>query len=395
MADVLNKGNLFPELLVNEMINQVKGKSSLARLKADEPIPFNGQKEFTFSFDREIDVVAESGQKGKGGITVEPVTIVPIKIEYGARISDEFDIASEEVKLDYLKAFSEGFAKKVAKGIDIMAMHGTNPRTGLASTVIGSNNFDSKVSQVVTYMAAGTTVDENVEAAIALVQGSENDVSGMAIAPAFRSELAKLKNTAGAKMYPELSWGSNPGVINGLQVEVNSTVSANASKDRAIVGDFANAFKWGYAKEMPLEIIRYGNPDNDETQGDLKGRNQIYLRAEAYVGWGILDGNSFARIVNPEAVTFTAVQVGGTTGTANTTSISFTFSQDVSGLSAANITLTDGTGKATKGVLTGSGKNYSLTVTAVEEGNISVKVADVSGYTFPTTASTIAVYAEA
>ena len=294
MADVLNKGTLFPEELIPTLLNKVKGKSSLAALCKQEPIPFNGYKEFTFNFDKEVDIVAESGAKGKGGVTVTPVTVLPVKFEYGARISDEFKYASEEVKLDYLTAFAEGFAKKLARGIDLAALHGVNPRTGQASIVVGTNNFDSKVTNTVT-MGTGT-VDDDVESAIAMINATENDVTGMIMAPAFKAALSKLKNTNGEKLYPELAWGSNPGTINGLPVESNSTVSANQSLDRAIVGDFENMFKWGIAKEMPIDIIEYGNPDNDTTLGDLKGHNQIYLRAEAYVGWGILDASAFAII---------------------------------------------------------------------------------------------------
>lgn len=293
MADVLTRGNLFPETLVTEMINQVKGKSALANLCAATPIPFNGMKEFTFTFDKEVDVVAENGAKTKGGVTVSPVTIVPVKIEYGARISDEFDYASEEVQLDYLKAFAEGWAKKAARGLDLMAFHGINPRTGLASSVIGDNHFDKKVTQTVT-ITDSSTPDANMEDAIAMVQGSESDVTGAAFSPAFRSSLAAMKTADGRKLYPELAWGSNPGSINGLRVESNSTISANSSLDRALVGDFESCFKWGYAKQIPVEIIRYGNPDNDATLGDLKGHNQIYLRAEAYIGWGILSPAAFA-----------------------------------------------------------------------------------------------------
>lgn len=293
MADVLTRGNLFPETLVTEMINQVKGKSALANLCAATPIPFNGMKEFTFTFDKEVDVVAENGAKTKGGVTVSPVTIVPVKIEYGARISDEFDYASEEVQLDYLKAFAEGWAKKAARGLDLMAFHGINPRTGLASSVIGDNHFDKKVTQTVT-ITDSSTPDANMEDAIAMVQGSEFDVTGAAFSPDFRSSLAAMKTNDGRKLYPELAWGSNPGSINGLRVESNSTISANSSLDRALVGDFESCFKWGYAKQIPVEIIRYGNPDNDATLGDLKGHNQIYLRAEAYIGWGILSPAAFA-----------------------------------------------------------------------------------------------------
>lgn len=295
MSDVLNKGSLFPEELIPQLVQKTTGSSALASLCASTPIPFNGMKEFTFQLDKEVDVVAESDAKSKGGATVTPVTIVPVKIEYGARISDEFMYGAEDVQLDYLTAFSDGFAKKAARGIDLMAFHGINPRTGTASSVIGTNHFDNMVTQIVT-MATGVTADANVEAAIALVQGSDRDVNGLAMSPAFRSALAVLTTTGGAKMYPELAWGNKPGALNGLAAQANSTLSANSSLDRALVGDFQNCFKWGYAKQIPIEVIQYGNPDNDFELGDLKGHNQVYLRAEMFLGWGVLDSSAFAYI---------------------------------------------------------------------------------------------------
>lgn len=293
MSDVLSRGSLFPEELIPNLVKLTRGKSSLAALSEAAPIPFNGQKEFTFSLDKEIDVVAENGAKTKGGATITPVTIVPVKVEYGCRISDEFVYASESVQLDYLEAFSDGFARKLAKGLDLMAFHGVNPRTGTASTVIGANCFDSAVTQAVT-IANGDGADENIETAIGLVQGSENEVNGLVLAPAFKTALAKLEDTTGRRLYPELGWGAAPGVFNGLKLETNVTLSANSSLDRALVGDFQSSFRWGYAKEIPMEIIRYGNPDNDTTLGDLKGHNQVYLRAEAYMGWAVLVPSAFA-----------------------------------------------------------------------------------------------------
>lgn len=295
MADILSKGTLFPEELIPDLIQKTTGSSALAQLCAASPIPFNGMREFTFQLDKEIDVVAENGAKSIGGVTVTPVTIVPIKVEYGARVSDEFVYASETVQMDYLSAFSDGFARKVARGIDLMAFHGINPRTATASSVIGDNNFDSVVTQIVT-IADETAPDGDVESAIALVQDSDHDVTGIAMAPAFRSALAAQTYDSGVKLYPELAWGNAPGTLNGLAVASNSTLSANSSLDRALVGDFTNFFRWGYAKEIPIEVIRYGNPDNDETMGDLKGHNQVYLRGEMYLGWGILDATAFALI---------------------------------------------------------------------------------------------------
>lgn len=289
---VLSKGTLFDPELVKDLVNKVQGKSSLAILSKQVPVSFNGSKEFTFTLDQDVDVVAENGKKTEGGVTVEPVIINPIKIEYGARISDEFLYAADEEKINILKAFNEGFAKKVARGLDLMAMHGINPRTKQASTVIGTNHFDKVVTQTVQMTE---DPEATIESAVGVVQGSNGVVTGMAMSPTVSSSLAKLK-VNGVRQYPELAWGANPGSINGLAVDINATVSEDFSKsDRAIVGDFANMFKWGYAKEVPLQVIEYGDPDNSGK--DLKGYNQVYLRAEAYIGWAILDAKSFARIM--------------------------------------------------------------------------------------------------
>ena len=295
MADQLSKGTLFDPVLVTDLINKVKGHSSLAKLSNQQVIPFNGLREFTFSLDSDVDIVAENGKKTHGGVSLEPVTIVPIKIEYGARVSDEFIYASEEAQIDTLKSFNEGFAVKVARGVDLMSFHGVNPRTKQESAVIGDNCFDKAVTQTVPFTA--NDPDANVEDAVKMIQGADNIVSGMAIDTTFSSALASMKNAANERLYPELAWGANPDAINGLPVDVNTTVGLNVgtNKDVAIVGDFANMVKWGYAKQIPLEVIRYGDPDNSGK--DLKGYNQVYLRAEIYLGWGILDPKSFARVV--------------------------------------------------------------------------------------------------
>lgn len=292
MPKELSRGNLFEPQLVTDLFNKVKGKSSLAVLSNQTPIPFNGMKEFIFTMDNEIDVVAENGKKTHGGVSLEPMKIIPIKVEYGARVSDEFMYASAEEKINILKAFNDGFAKKLAKGLDLMAIHGINPRTGTGSSVIGDNHFDKKVSQTVDYTKE--TVEDNIETAIEMVQASENEVNGLLLATEVTSMLAKLK-TNGVRQYPELRFGANPGNLNGLTLEINNTVKNETSKDVGITGDFQGAFKWGYAKQIPLKVIEYGDPDNSGK--DLQGYNQVYLRAEAYLGWGILDGEAFARLV--------------------------------------------------------------------------------------------------
>lgn len=294
MGTTLQKGTLFTPQQTNELITLVKGKSTLAKLSASEPMPFNGKDVFTFSLDSEVNLVGESDAKANGGGGVASVSMVPVKVEYGLRVSDEFKYGADEVKLQYLAAFVDGFAKKVARGLDIMAFHGVNPRTGNSAAILSDKNFDALVTNKVEFDEA--TVNANIEAAIGLVEGGEFDVTGVAMAPACKSALAALKDgTNSAKpLYPELAWGNAPGTLNGLPIDSNSTLSFNGNADRAIVGNFRDYFKWGFAKQIPLEVIEYGDPDN--AGRDLKGHNEVYLRGEAYIGWGIIAPAAFAKV---------------------------------------------------------------------------------------------------
>lgn len=289
MASVLSMGTNFPAEVSAKVFNLVRGKSSLAKMAPEEPIAFTGTDVFTFNYDSEVSVVGENLPKVNGGLTVAPVTIKPVKIEYGARVSDEFMHASDEKRLEIMQAFIEGFARKAARGLDIMAMHGYNPKAGTASAVIGTNHLDSKSQEVV--QAQG-----NLDLAIptALTQLGDFEVNGVVMSRVAANTLASL-TADNAPLYPELKWGGQPEALNGLRCDINTTVSKNA-KVVGYVGDW-EAFRWGYARDIEIKVIEYGNPDNDATAGDLAGHNQVYLRGEAYIGWGILSNQAFARIV--------------------------------------------------------------------------------------------------
>ena len=293
MGTITNASTLFPHELSLEMFNKVKGHSSLAKLSQSEGVPFSGTDMFVFSMDGEAAIVGEGEDKPAGESNTTPVSMVPIKVVYQHRVTDEFIKMSQEKRLPYLNAFSEGFSKKIARAIDICAIHGVNPKTNEESTKIGNNCFDKAVTATVTYNAS--TPDDNIDSAVSPIQTAENDVTGILMAPSFGSALGRMKMAdSHAPMYPEFRYGANPGNFGGMKADINSTVSFGNSLDRAIVGDFANAFRWGFAENVTFEIIEFGDPDG---QGDLKRKNQVCFRSEAFIGWAILDVTSFARIV--------------------------------------------------------------------------------------------------
>ena len=296
MANIIANGGNIPPVVVSEMFNAVRGKSALAKISDRMPVAFNGSAEFVFNMDSEADIVAENGAKSNGGATATPIIIRPYKFEYGVRVSDEFLKGSEDYRMDVMREFAEGAARKFAKGMDIAAMHGLNPRTmTAATTTVGNMHLDSKIpaGSVISYTAGSE--DANLNAAIAKVNGFGYDVTGVAFDPEFSSALgsAAVGNIAVA---PEYLFGGDPDTFHGMKSAVNGTVgkvATGADKVYGYVGDF-DAFRWGYARDVEFEVIEFGDPDN--AGSDLKGHNQVYLRAEAYIGWAVLDGNAFAKI---------------------------------------------------------------------------------------------------
>ena len=297
MGTKTTSGTMFKPELVKEMFDKVKGHSALAKLNGGSPIPFAGLDIVTFSMDGEASIVGEGGNKPAGDAEFGSVTVKPIKFVYQHRITDEFTKLSDEKQLPYLDAFSDGFAKKMARALDIAAIHGVNPYDGNDSAIIGNNCFDKAVSTTVTYNSS--TPDDVIDAAVKPIQALDGIITGIVMAPAMGSDLGSMKTAdSNLPIYPEFRFGANPGNFGGMACDINNTVAFGSSTDRAIVGDFANAFRWGYAERVKFEIIEYGDPDG---LGDLKRKNEIVLRAECYVGWGIIDPNSFARIVaNPQ-----------------------------------------------------------------------------------------------
>lgn len=294
MATIM-AGTSFPTELVREMFNNVGGHSSVARLSDAKPMPFNGETVMVFNNTGEASLVAEGAAKPAGNASVDPVIIRPQKFVYQQRVSDEF-VKNAESKLNYLQTFADGFARVIARGLDIASIHGIDPASKADVPALANNNIDDLVASgsIITYDA--TSPDANIDAAVAAIQALGASVSGIAMSPAFSAALASLK-VNGVPQFPEYRFGQNPDALYGLRSDVNTTVNytgsaSGAPTDYAIIGDFARAFRWGYSVNVPLEVIEYGDPDG--AGHDLKQYNEVLLRAEAFIGWGILDANAFA-----------------------------------------------------------------------------------------------------
>ncbi|MDR0910310.1 MAG: hypothetical protein LBM77_11165 [Spirochaetaceae bacterium] len=106
-------------------------------------------------------------------------------------------------------------------------------------------------------------------------------------------------------------------------------------------------------------------------------RNNLHFLALLLIVVGVIAMTVLTACPQPTGnndITYTVAQVGGTSETATTTGLVFTFDNDVEGLTAAEITIS---GAASKGsaTLSGSGKTWTLSgITVSSQGNATVLI---------------------
>src|SRR5690625_2226954 len=238
---VLKTGDLFPPQTVNEIFSKVKGHSTLARLSNQQAIPFAGEEEFIFNLEGNAQIVGEGELKKDGEATFTTKVIKPVKIVYQARITDEFKYVSQEKQLQYMKAFVDGYAVKIAQAFDIAAMHGLEPRSMEDASFKATNSFDGLVTDnVIEYNAEN--IEDDIDTAVQTVVNNDGDVNGLALSNQAASALGKVK-VNGVVQYPEFRFAGRQEDFHGMSTDVNktlTTVAEGAEKDYVIVGDVAN-----------------------------------------------------------------------------------------------------------------------------------------------------------
>ncbi|WP_217640485.1 major capsid protein [Arthrobacter woluwensis] len=233
----------------------------------------------------------EGAQKGSttGGFT--SVKSTPKKAQVTLRFNQEVQWADEDYQLGILSELATAGSKALSRGLDLGLYHRINPLTG---TVISSwSNYLNATTKRVE-ITASSEADQDIRAAVGLLVNSPTNwgVNGIALDPKMAWALANLQSKnadgspSGVQRYPNLGFGTNVTDFLGVPAATGNTVSgtpeAADTKLRAIVGDFQNGIRWGVQRELPVELIRYGDPDG---QGDLMRNNQIALRLEIVYGW--------------------------------------------------------------------------------------------------------------
>lgn len=252
---------------------------------------------FTFTGTPKAELVAESGNKGSADGTPGKKTVTTYKVQITYRFSNEVQWEDEDYQTELIDNLVANAATAISRALDLLAIHGINPATGTTGVV---TDYFNKSGNDVHRVTRTANAQADMDNAAALLQGSGYVATGIGFDPIFAGQLARTKvsDTDQRPLYPEMGLGFNFDNFQGLDAASSDTVSGRrelAAEDatlNAIMGDF-DAFKWGVARDMPLRLIEFGDPDGN---GDLQRKNELAIRAESVIGFGIMDDEAFALI---------------------------------------------------------------------------------------------------
>ncbi len=272
----------------------------LAQLSPSAPdIKVGSTDHFTFTGTPKAELVGESANKSSADGTPGKVVAKTYKVQITYRFSNEVQWEDEDYQTELVDGLVANIATALSRALDLLAIHGVNPATG---TVSGSIvNYFTKSGNGVGVVPATADPEADIESAAAQLQAAGYSATGIALDPVFAGQLARAKDDNNNAKYPELGLGFNVTNFQGLSAASSDTVSGRQELEeenvlvKAIMGDY-RAFKWGVARNVPLETILYGDPDGN---GDLKRTNELAIRAESVIGFAIFDGAAFSVIETP------------------------------------------------------------------------------------------------
>lgn len=302
MAVLATSGITLPKNIAEGMFKKAQGGSAIAALSGAEPQQFGEVTYMTLTGRPKAELVAEGGDKADTNATFGTKIATPHKFQVTMRFNQEVQWADEAYQIGVLRTLADEGGLALSRALDLGGFHGINPRTGsVAASIVAGDRIATTTNAVELTTATLATPDIVIEQAAGLVIADGYVPNGIAFDPRYSWTVATARYADGRKKYPELGFGADITSFEGLKAYSTSTVSglpeAADTNVKAIVGQW-DAFRWGVQKDIPIEVIQYGDPDG---LGDLKRKNQIALRAEIVYGWAVMDLDAFAVVVDKVA----------------------------------------------------------------------------------------------
>ena len=296
-SNVITTGSFtMPDELYPGIWPKIQDSSVLAKLAPQEGFLYGNTDVITFTGKPKAEFVTEGASKSPSTTEFGQQTVATHQPQGTVRMTDEVRMWDAQHQVGALTAVANAIGVAISRALDLGAMHAINPLSGQSAASI----TDYILKSVSSVTATANDPQADLDAAIALLLANDYVPDGFALTPLYANTYRTYRNSLGQQLFPEVPLNVKAtGHIGGIPVGVSSTVSAPeaaaATNVLGIIGNFETGLKWGVVRNIPLQLIEYGDPDG---LGDLKRKNQIAIRAEAYLAWGVMDSSAFVKIAS-------------------------------------------------------------------------------------------------
>jgi len=285
--------NLLPRNISSQIWAKAQARSIIPGLAASTPIIIGDNVFPQATKTPSATIVGEGGNKKDSTLELGAKVIKPIKAQVGLEFTLEEITQNPSGVLGLLQA---QLGDALARQVDLAIMHKIVADTGATITVGGDVPLSSApFVKLAVSNGVDNGIDDEIEVGYQLVTAAGYDFSAFAMDPKGLALLRSAKNsTNNTRFHPELGFSAAVTSFAGSPAAVSKTVSGqvDAGGDtglRILAGDF-NMLKFGYALNIPVKKIEYGDPFGN---GDLQRRNAVGYLAEVIFGWAVLDPNAF------------------------------------------------------------------------------------------------------
>lgn len=258
-------------------------------------------------------IVGEGGEKSDSQIAFGSKTMRPMKAVVGLEFTME---AVRQNPLGVLGMLEAELSGALARQIDLAIAHGRQASDG---SLLQGGTLETLTSTSKRVYLKGDDAPVNFDAALWQAYGEvinagspaegedglldpakAHDFTGFALDPRGLFLLANERDSEGRRVN-EINMTAGIQNYAGVPVTTGRGVSGQMdacpdSKVRAIGGDW-NALKFGYALDIFVKKIEYGDPFG---HGDLQRRNAVAYMAEVVFGFVIMDTDAFALVIDDE-----------------------------------------------------------------------------------------------
>ncbi|WP_281170554.1 phage major capsid protein [Actinokineospora enzanensis] len=289
---------LLPREVTAPIFERAQQRSVVMRLAGTVPVDLGENSVPTTTQRPEVGVVGEGEAKPVSNTGYAVKVFKPVKLATIVVVSEEF--ARKNVGGTYTQ-ITDDLAFAIARGADLLTMHGRSPLTG---ALVEGKQYINQTSNRVTL---GSTPPEEGGISGDLVAGYElvvnddtaDEFTGFAADSRLKPRLIGATDKNGR---PLLQTATNLAdgmdVVLGLPTGYARAVSGRvgASPDtgvRAFGGDWTQ-IRWGFADEMSIRVSTEATVMIDGQLVSLWQHNLVGLLVEATFGWVLGNVDSFA-----------------------------------------------------------------------------------------------------